>query len=183
MPREVHNTKTVDDLMSPKNQLIFFFVSWLIAISLCVIEKLHARNRRSADPSMAWHQFCSLFVNKDLKELSDGRAELLKDQSRSQIAAVSTTALAKPLSYLRHKRPEQLYHWDFLKDVKAQGRVQSIHPVSRITRGWRCRNATPGQQAIELGAEPPLAFLICSSLVDRCITIKSITHDPMLFFW
>ena len=164
MPRELYNTKNVDDLMSARSQLIFFFVSWMVAISLCVIEKLHARNRRSADPLMPWHLFCALFVNKDLKELSDGRAELLKDQSSSTNADVSTPALVEPKRtvYLMPKRPQQLYHHDVLKDLKKHGHAQNNNTVSRITRGGGVCVAIPGHQAIELGATPQfaVAFLI-----------------------
>ena len=159
MPRELYLNKSVADLMSARNQLIFFFVSWLIAISLCVIEKLHARNRRSADPLMPWHLFCALFVNKDIKELSDGRAELLKDQSnRSTNADVSTPALVEPTrtEYLWPKTAQQLHYFDVLKDMRKQGHAQNNNTVSRITRGWGCLCGHPWPPSDRVGGRTPI---------------------------
>ena len=149
-------------------------------MSLWVIEKLHARNRRSADPLMTLHMFCALFVNKDLQELSDGRAELLKDQSKLTNADVSTPALLEPAPtvYFMPNTAKQLHHHDVLKRLKKQGRAHNNNTVSRITMGGGVGVAIPGHQAIELGAEPQsaLAFLIGSSLMGWCITI---TYGPM----
>jgi hypothetical protein len=60
---------TREQLLTPGWQTILFFAAWELALSLSVVEKLHARNRRNADPQMSWHNFATAFVNKEVRGL------------------------------------------------------------------------------------------------------------------
>jgi hypothetical protein len=55
----------------------------MIRISLSVVEKLHARNRRAADPNVSWGGFSSAFINQDVRELCDKRNAVEKSSSGS----------------------------------------------------------------------------------------------------
>ena len=58
-------------------------------LSLAVIERLHARSRRSTDPPAAWHSFSSNFVNQEPQELFGRR---WKDTGRGRKLAPGAAA-------------------------------------------------------------------------------------------
>ena len=70
VPRGLGRTllaQTYEELTSCKNQTIYFFGASEVDLSLSVLEKLHERNRHSADPSSHFHTFQSQFVNREVR--------------------------------------------------------------------------------------------------------------------
>lgn len=58
--------KLAADLASATWQTIFFFAAWELRLSISIIEMLHARNRRTADEQMEFHNFASRFITKEV---------------------------------------------------------------------------------------------------------------------
>jgi len=72
-------------------QTIFVVVGWMLATSLSVIERLHARNRNGFDERGSWHHFIDYFVGAEVREV-----ERIRDETRQAHEARSRLAIAPP---------------------------------------------------------------------------------------
>lgn len=63
--RDLHAALSEGDLCSQKWRSFFHVASFEVHTSLANIERLHARNRATADPYMSWANFASSFIGKE----------------------------------------------------------------------------------------------------------------------
>jgi hypothetical protein len=76
---------TVEVLVSVVYVRIWYFLAWQYRMSLSMIKKLHARNRRNADPNMSWANFSAQFVNQEVVHLRDNRLAPMADLKRTRL--------------------------------------------------------------------------------------------------
>ena len=60
-------------LTTMRISVMLFSVAWFISLSLHNIERLHALNRRSADPRKSWHRFGADLIGALLSASDDHR--------------------------------------------------------------------------------------------------------------
>ena len=90
-------------------------------LSIGDVECRHARNRRAAQPSMAWSTFCNITTNQEACALLEASKPKTSPPPPKQIKSD-----IEDRGCLRRKRSLQLFRDDKMKGMKARGKKTNI---------------------------------------------------------
>ena len=74
MARDLHEMRLSQELLTSwRFRRVLFFGAYGLMLSMALIERLHARSRRSSNPQTPWSNFAANFVNAEHKEQRGNR--------------------------------------------------------------------------------------------------------------
>ena len=131
--RRIHKRRV--DLTCFSSALMMYCVSWWVAMSLHCIERLHALNRRQADPRKAWHRFVADFVGAMLSGAREHRQVCLDQQGVVQQSMPALSDAPGPRAgRVVAQSAFQLYRKQWFKDQRELGFKCAVHEGAELRR-------------------------------------------------